>query len=81
VGGYSRHPNLYLPAHSGAETDGEGADSLLHRLDRYRFPAARNRRPLQLGTYDELESLTAASQGDEGGLLCEIESDDASSPI
>ncbi|XP_037094681.1 fat-like cadherin-related tumor suppressor homolog [Pollicipes pollicipes] len=77
--GLAAHPNLYLPAHSGADTDGE-ADGLLHRLDRYRYPA-RNRLPLQLGTYAELESLTAGSQSEDGGQLCDIESDDASSRI
>ena len=32
--GLSAHPNLYLPAHSGAETTDNEAETPLHRLDR-----------------------------------------------
>ena len=33
--GLAAHPNLYLPAHSGAETTDTEAEPPLHRLDRW----------------------------------------------
>ena len=47
---------------------------------RYRYPA-RNRRPLRLGTYAELESLTAGGPGGEAAQLCDIESEEADSGL
>ena len=52
---------------------------LTDTLRRYRYPA-RNRRPLRLGTYAELESLTAGGQSGEA-QLCDIESEEADSGL